>query len=189
MKKHILWISIVLSLIFFTGQGICQQSEDFNKPPTKDRIEKIRKKIETLKLWRLIKDLDLNEATASKLFPLINEYDKKRLTVEHDMRKDMKKLRESVNTASDNEIRDMVKKLQGLHSRLQEINDEELKKLSNILTDRELAKYIIFKTDFDREMKNIIAEIRHKRGAGLKNKSMMKPGEEPFMEGTETPSP
>lgn len=179
MKRYIFGIFFVLSLTFFTGQGLCQPPEDFKKPPSKEQIERIRKRVETLKMWRLTKALDLNEETASRLFPLMNKYDKKRLTVEQNMKKDMRKLRKSVDTATDEELRAIIKRLKEHHKKLQEINDEEMKELSNILSDREMAKLLIFKQDFDREMKNIISEVRKKRGRRSKNRGMMSPLEEP----------
>lgn len=163
MKRYISGIFLVASLMLFTGQGFCKPPEDYKRPPSGEQLEKLRKRVETLKMWKLTKSLDLNEETASKLFPLIKEYDKKRLSVEIDMRKDIKKLRKTINTASEAELRDIIKKLKYHHKKLQEINDEEMGKLSDILTYREMARFIIFKQDFDREMRNIISEVREKR--------------------------
>lgn len=178
MKKSISWIFIVLSLTLFAGQGFCQPSEELKKPPSKEQIEKIRKKVETLKMWRLTDALELSEETASKAFPVIKEYDKKRLDIEQDMRKDMSKLRQSVDTASEDELRDITKRLEDNHRKLQEINGEEMKKLGDILSVRERAKFIIFKQDFDKEMKNIIAEAKERHEKGLRGRPMRPPTEE-----------
>jgi len=179
MKRYIFTVFLILSLAFFTGQGFAQPPEDFGKPPSKEHMEMIRKRIEALKIWRLTKALDLNEERASRLFPLINEYDKKRLAVERNMRKDMRKLRKSVDVASEDELRALIKRVEGSHKKLQKINDEEMKRLGEILTARELAKFIIFKQDFDREIKNIIAEVKKKRGRKLRNRDMVFPPEGP----------
>ncbi|MEK6527326.1 MAG: hypothetical protein AAB089_04105 [Nitrospirota bacterium] len=188
MKKYILGMFVILTLTFFTGQAFCQ-SGDSDNLPSKEQIEKVRKKVETLKLWKLTDALDLDEATAVKLFPIINKYDKKRFTAEQNIRKDMKNLRKNVDTANPDELKELIGRIEENHKELQAINHEQLEELSSKLPVKKLAKFIIFQQDFDREMKNIIADARHKRRAGLKNKSMMKPGEGPFTEGTETPSP
>ncbi len=163
MKKYIFGIFIVLTLTFFTGQAFCQ-SEDFDKPPSKKQIEKIRKRVETLKLWKLTQALDLDEETAAKLFPLINKYDKKRFVIEQSMRKDMKKLRRSVDTASPEKLGELIRRIEDNYKELQEINNQQLEELRGILPVRKVAKFIIFKQDFNREIRKIIRESRHKKG-------------------------
>ncbi len=170
MKKYICWISLALALTLFTGPGFSQPSEGFKQPPSKKQIEKIRKRIETLKMWRLTKSLDLDEETASKLFPLINQYDKEKLAVQQAMRRDMKELRSAADTAGEEKLRGILKRLRESRKRLQEINDEEIEKLREVLSVRELAKFIIFRQDFDREMKKIIARVREKNARGLKKR-------------------
>ncbi len=163
MKKYIFGIFVVLTLTFFTGQAFCQP-EDFDKPPSKEQIEKIRERVETLKLWKLTQALDLDEATAVKLFPLINKYDKKRFAIEQRMRKDMKKLRRSVDTASPDKLAELIRRIEGNHRELQAINYEQLEELGGILPVRKVAKFIIFQQDFNREMQKIISEVREKKG-------------------------
>ena len=163
MKKYILGVFIVLTLTFFTGQAFCQP-EDFDKPPSKEQIEKIRKRVETLKLWKLTQALDLDEETAAKLFPLINRYDKKRFVIEQSMRKDMKKLRRSVDTASPDKLAELIRKIEENHRELQTINYQQLEKLREVLPVRKHAKFIIFQQDFNREMQKIIRESRQKKG-------------------------
>ena len=163
MKKYIFGVFIVLTLTFFTGQAFCQ-SEDFDKPPSKEQIKKIRKRVAILKLWKLTQALDLDEATAAKLFPLINKYDKKRFVIEQSMRKDMKKLRRSVDTANPEKLEELIRRIEGNHRELQAINYQQLEKLREVLPVRKHAKFIIFKQDFNREMRKIIREARKKKG-------------------------
>ncbi len=177
MKKYIFGIFVMLSLTIFTGQGFCQPPEDFKKPPSKEQIEKIKKRVETLKIWRLTKILDLDEETASRLFPLINKYDKRRFVIEQSMRKDMRKLRKSVDTASPDKLRDIIKRLEDNHRELQEINYAEKEELKDILPVRKFAKFIIFQQDFNREMKEIIAEVRKRHTRKLREKPMGPPHE------------
>ena len=163
MKKYILGIFAVLTLTFFTGQAFCQ-AEDFDKPPSKEQIEKIRKRIETLKLWKLTEALDLDEATAVKLFPLINKYDKKKFAIERSIRKDMKKLRKTVDTASPDELKELIRKIEENHRELQAINSAQFEELKAVLPVRKVAKFLIFQQDFSREIRKIIREAKQKKG-------------------------
>lgn len=51
---------------------LAQPPEDFDRPPTKEQMENVRERIETLRMWKLTKTLDLDEKTSAKLFPLLN---------------------------------------------------------------------------------------------------------------------
>ncbi len=172
MRKYIFCISLVLALTLPAGPG-------FSRPP-EERLEKTWKRIETLRMWRLTQRLDLDEETASRLFPVINRYDKQRLALRRDMRRDMRELRKSVETAGEDKLRGIIEKLRERRMKLQEINEEEMEKLAGILSTRELAKFIIFRQDFDRELRKIIAKARGKKAEGLKkNGGKTSPGDAP----------
>jgi Spy/CpxP family protein refolding chaperone len=163
MKKYVLGIFVVLTLTFFTGQAFCQ-SEDSDKPPSKEQVEKIRKKVQTLKLWKLTEALDLDEETAAKLFPVMNKYEKKRFAIEQSIKKDMKKLRKIVDTASPDELAELIRRLEENHRELQALNGEQFQEFKAILPVRKVAKFLIFQQDFSREMRKIIREAKQKKG-------------------------
>jgi hypothetical protein len=78
MRKNL--ILSVLMLFFvsvFAGQGICIPPEVSaeDRPPKKEQREKLRQRIESIKMWKLTQTLDLDEKTAARLFPLMNRYD------------------------------------------------------------------------------------------------------------------
>ncbi|MEF9475611.1 MAG: hypothetical protein L0958_02720 [Candidatus Mariimomonas ferrooxydans] len=73
------------------------------------------------------------------------------------------RIRASADTANPDELRNIIRRVEDNHRRLQGIDNEEMERLRDILTARDLAKFIIFKQDFDREMKKIIATVRKRR--------------------------
>ncbi|NOZ69605.1 MAG: hypothetical protein GXP46_10290, partial [Deferribacteres bacterium] len=150
MRRYIFCILLVLALSLPAAPGFSRPPEDFKNRPPKERIEKTWKRIETLKMWRLTQRLDLDEETASRLFPVINRYDKQRLALQRGIRRDMRELRRSVETAGEDKLRRIMKRLRERRMKLQEIDAEETEKLAGILSTRELAKFIIFRQDFDR---------------------------------------
>jgi hypothetical protein len=146
MNRYIVGVAVIVTLTFSVGQGITYAFNNGKKPPSKEQLERIRKKVETLKMWRLTKSLDLDESTAAKLFPMMNRYDKERLTVERNMRR-----------------------------KLQEINSEEVQRIGKILSARDMAKFMLFKQDFNREMKRRIQKVKEKRRRPLRKKANMPP--------------
>jgi hypothetical protein len=175
MNRYIVGVAVIVTLTFSVGQGITYAFNNGKKPPSKEQLERIRKKVETLKMWRLTKSLDLDESTAAKLFPMMNRYDKERLTVERNMRENMRKLRRSVDTAHEKELRDIMKRLNKNHRKLQEINSEEVQRIGKILSARDMAKFMLFKQDFNREMKRRIQKVKEKRRRPLRKKANMPP--------------
>jgi hypothetical protein len=163
MKRIIFGACFLLSFMLLAGQGYPQMFQGLKDPPSRAQFEKTQKRVEALRMWKLTQTIDLNEKTAAKLFPVINEYDRKRLVTEKKMRKNMRTLRRSVNSASEEDLQNLMKTLKSHHLRLQEIQYEEMNKLRDILTVRDQAKFMIFKQDFDREMKKRIFEARERR--------------------------
>ena len=77
MRKNVVKILLLIFIVCgFTAQGFAEQPGYFDKPPTKEQRDKVKNRIETVKMWKLTKALDLDEATSTKLFPIINKYDK-----------------------------------------------------------------------------------------------------------------
>jgi hypothetical protein len=171
MKRVIFGASFLLSFMLLAGQGYPQMFQGLKDTPSRAQFEKTQKRVEALRMWKLTQTIDLDEKTAARLFPVINEYDRKRLTTEKQMRKNMRILRRSVNIASEEDLQNLMKTLKSHHLRLQEIQHEEMNKLKDILTVRDQAKFIIFKQDFDREMKKRIFEAKKRRQKEFREKA------------------
>lgn len=164
MEKYIFKILLTLFLVIgFNQSSLAEPPEDFDRPPPKGQMEKVRKRIETLKMWKLTQALDLDEKTSAKLFPLLSKYDKKRAEIERAMRDDMKELRESLKERREGNLKNILDKLEQNHKAIQMINDEERAELKKILTIEQQARFILFQQEFDREIRRIIAEARERR--------------------------
>jgi Spy/CpxP family protein refolding chaperone len=161
-KQGLVILAAVFVIAGFTTNGLAEPP-DFDKPPTKEQKEKVRKRIETLKMWRLTKDLDLDEKTSAQLFPLLNKYDKKRAEIEHAMQDNMKELRESLREKREGQLRSILDRLEENHKGMQSIKDMEWEEMKKILTIEQQAKFVIFLQEFDREMRKIMAEARERR--------------------------
>lgn len=177
MKKFIFGVVFLMSLALFAGEALSQPFDDVKGPPSKEKREMIRKRMETLKMWRLTKILDLDEKRAARFFPLINEYDRKREAMAIKMERDMRKLRKVIDTANERELKAIIEGIEDNHRKFQEIDREKMEKLKSMLTVRETAKLIIFKQDFDREMKKIIMEVRKKHSRKQRNRPKNPPAE------------
>ncbi len=166
MKMHIikvLILSVFLLGICFEGMAISAYGDDLDGPPSKEQRDKVRKRIETMKMWKLTKALDLDEKTASRLFPMLNEYDKKREKVERGIRKDISSLKDALQVKDESRIKDLLEVLEQKHNTLKSLKDEGRDRLREVLTIEQQARYLIFKMEFRREMRRMIAEAKGKR--------------------------
>lgn len=169
MEKHIFKILLSLFLVFgFALTGAAEPREDFERPPSKEQRERVRKRIETLKMWKLTKALDLDEKTSAQLFPLLNKYDRRRVEIEEALRSGMNELKESLREKREASLKNILEKLEENHRAMQRINDEERGELKKILTIEQQARFIVFHQEFEQEIKRIIAEARgrHSEGPG-----------------------
>ena len=170
MKMHIIKVvilSVFLLGICSEGMAISAYGDDLEGPPSKEQREKVKKRIETMKMWKLTEALDLDEKTASRLFPMLNDYDKKREEVEREIRKDIDFLKEALQVKDESRIKDLLEVLEKQHNTLKSLGDEERDSLREVLTIEQQARYLIFRMEFRREMRKMITEAkgrRHKRG-------------------------
>ena len=167
MKKQVAKILLsAIMLVGFAAHGLAEPP-DFEKPPTREQKERVRQRIETLRMWKLTKDLDLDEKTSAQLFPLLNRYDKKRADLENAMQESIKELRESLREKREGQLRGILDRVEQNHKSMQSLRDAEWEEMKKILTIEQQAKYVIFLQEFDREMRRIIAEARGRRHEGL----------------------
>lgn len=163
MKRRILISLLFLFLVPGFSEICMAEPPEFERPPTKEQMENVRKRIETLRIWKLTKTLDLDEKTSAQLFPLINKYDKKRTEAEIVMKEGMKDLREALKDRRESALKNILDKLEQSHKEMQRINDEERAEMKKVLTLEQQAKFIISQQEFERDIRKIIEEVKERR--------------------------
>jgi Spy/CpxP family protein refolding chaperone len=155
MKKFLFIFFLIYLTIGFVDNGLAQM-EDIAELTG-------REKTEVLRIYELIKALDLDEKTAIRFFPILNKYDKKRAEINHKIREDIRELKEALKEKSEAQIKDILKRLQQNRKALQELNDEKNAELKNVLTVEQQAKYMLFQYKFPKELRKKISGRRHIR--------------------------
>ncbi|MEW6002221.1 MAG: hypothetical protein AB1638_06185 [Nitrospirota bacterium] len=162
MRRSLL-IFLILLFLGIAVKSMAELPDDFDEPPTREQMGKVRERIETLRIWKLTKALDLDDRTSAQLFPVLNRYDKKRVEIEHALWSGMRELKESLKGKREGQLKGIIERLEADHKALQRINDSEREELKKILTVEQQAKFILFQQKFNREIKKIIAEARERR--------------------------
>lgn len=172
MKKNVIKILLIICTMFvFTAQGLAEPPGYLDKPPTKEQKDRVRQRIETLKMWKLTKALDLDETNSAKIFPILNRYDKQRDALHQELRAGMRALRQSLRENKTDELKNTLNMLEENHKALQSIDEEEWAEMKKVLTIEQQAKFVLFRQEFDREVRKIIADARERRkGRGVKSR-------------------
>lgn len=133
--------------------------------PSTDMVQKklrkkIRKRIDTMKIWQLTEMFDLSDDAWRKFFKVMKDYEGKnnklamqRVEVKH-------KLRKAIEEDKNDGISDLLKKLGELSRRGIEIEQKELEEMKEILSIKQLAKYALFRENFDHHINRIISKCK-----------------------------
>jgi Spy/CpxP family protein refolding chaperone len=137
-------------------------------PPSEERREEVRKKIEAVRIWRLTEELKLDTDSSAKLSSLLSSLNLKRRNTMREQMEAMRDLRSLLRTAKPDEakIKALLEKLEKNRHEMQGLKDQELKGLKDILTIEQQARFLIFQHEFQREMRDMISGARGKGPGG-----------------------
>jgi len=155
-----------LLLTAFLSGAWAAAGDGMEQPPSREQMEKVRERVETLRMWRLTKALDLDEKTSSRLFPVLNRFDRKRHELEQSLRDGMRDLREAVREGRDSALKGILDRLEQNHREMQRLNEEERAELKRLLSVRQQAAFVIFQQEFQQDIRRMIEETRGRRPRG-----------------------
>ncbi|GAB4486673.1 MAG: hypothetical protein OHK006_14840 [Thermodesulfovibrionales bacterium] len=163
MKKRMLRICGAFVLIAGLAANAWAVNEGQDRPLLRGKAENVRERIETLRMWKMTKALELDEKTSAQVFPVMNRYDRKRSDLETALRQDMRELRESVRDGRSGKLRPLLDRIEQNHESLEKLNQDEWRELKQVFSVEQQAKYVIFKQEFEQEIRRMIGEARERR--------------------------
>ena len=120
-------------------------------PPRGENRQRMLEKIETIKMWKIMDALSLDSQTALKVFPIIKEMDQKRIQLREKERGILQQIKQMAETSqADKKIDALASKLFELKSKISNVSREEYQKLKSILTEKQLAQFLLFQQTFRR---------------------------------------
>lgn len=135
------------------------------EPLSDEKRAEIRKKIETIRIWRLTEALKLDANTSAKLSSLLSSLDQQRREIQRDQTRTLIMLQQSLMSPKIEESRIKIDldKLEQNYRAMQDLKYKEMGGLKRILTIEQQGRYVIFQQEFMREMRGM---IRGARGNG-----------------------
>ncbi|MBI5787355.1 MAG: hypothetical protein HZA78_00675 [Candidatus Schekmanbacteria bacterium] len=135
-----------------------------NQDERQDKLDRIRKRVQTMFIWRVTEVLDLNEAQEAKVFPLIKKYEQESRQAIQERFKTKKELRKAIKNNETEDIKKLLSESERLNETIYKLHTQEVNELKGILDTTQLANYTLFREDFDREVQEMIFSVRHRRG-------------------------
>ncbi|UCF69736.1 MAG: hypothetical protein JSW49_05880 [candidate division WOR-3 bacterium] len=143
---------LVLSIIMTVGLG---QENDPRDP---------RAIIEKVRIYRLTKELDLTTEEAVKLFPKLSELQKIEREFRNQQLEIIEDLKKQVGgNAPDVDIIKSLTKYEGIFRERLERQLSKMGEIRKMLTPSQQARYIIFQDEFEREIREMIKEVKKLR--------------------------
>ncbi len=138
--------------------------DESGRRPHRQR-EKQRERIGLMMMWRLTNALELDQDTAAKLFPMMREFDVEKRQL-HEKRRDMiQQMRTEVEKDNPDRaaLRKMIDDFKQNELDMVGLRNKRLDDLSKILSDEQVAKMIIFVPQFERNVRELISDVRARR--------------------------
>lgn len=124
--------------------------------------KQMRERVELMKMWKLIEVLELDQETAAKLFPLMNEFDAKQQDLQKTRRETIKQMREELekDASKPDALRSLIDRFKQNERDMVEMRIRRLDSLTKILSDDQIAKMIMFVPKFERGVREMLGEAR-----------------------------
>jgi len=130
----------------------------------KGRFGRPMERLDRYKKIRMVEALNLDETTGIKL---VNRYSKHREQMK-DLDTDRAQLVEKLETLSqtntgDAEYQKVFTELYELEKKFAEARKKYLEELKEILSNKQIAEYVIFERDFMKDVRNVVKDVQKER--------------------------
>jgi Spy/CpxP family protein refolding chaperone len=135
--------TLLLSLLVLTTVitiSFAQITDDIDPRLSKEKMAQVRERVDSLRMWKLTKALDLDEKMSAKLFPILSRFDRKRSELQFALVLDLRELKAALAEKGNVKIKEALDKLETHYDGLQQPNHEERSELKQILTPEQQAK-------------------------------------------------
>lgn len=120
--------------------------------------------IEKIRMWRLTQELDLSTGQTTALFPKLNELRKIEKKYSEDKKQVLVELKDLLDRdATDAAITKTLSRYETLNRQRIEMQFEKAQEIKTILTPVQQARYLIFEDEFNREIREMIKEVKNLR--------------------------
>ena len=124
-------------------------------------LEQVLERMETIRMVRMTETLRLDKETAASLAAISSKYQQFPKVVSS-LRQDIDRLRTILKEAqpNKNELKELVGRVKSNRKQIAHLKQQKREEEMSLLTLEQQCRYIIFMTDFHKEMCALIREVR-----------------------------
>ncbi len=147
------------------GVALAQDPHPMEDRPDEGERDRIEQRIQMMRVYALTDALELDEETATKLFPYLREGDEKMRALHREQKDAKKRLRDLVQSddVDDATLDEIVGVLASTEIELTKARKAQFMGLKRILSPDQRAKFFVAQERFDREVRRRMREIRRER--------------------------
>ena len=160
--KIIRYITLSIMVVFI-GQTSAQPGPG---PGPRDgggpRREKMRERLQTIKIWQLTDKVGLTTEQSERFFPIYNKHQDDHRKLEEDRFSLIEKLDQmsEKKDISDSELKKVLDELSEIDTRMIAMRKSFLNEISGVLSTKQVAKLLVFEEQFKRRLQENIRDIR-----------------------------
>lgn len=169
MRKQTINGFILLIILIFTGRAFAQPPMGppggFGSPEGGPMRERLRQRLETMKIWKLTEAVGLTSEQSEKFFPLYNKHQKAMEAIENrriELVNRLDTLSDDPNS-SDQKINEIIGQLSDIPQQVSAERERFFKEISSLLSERQQAKLIVFEERFRQQLQDFIRNVRRER--------------------------
>jgi len=152
-------------------------------PPKAAKRKRLEGRIRALRVWRLTAALNLDEATATKLFPILHRYDGKFSALMRANAKERRQLRSLMGTSgTDAQINAAINRMIKRQQQMWQLTRQRFAAMRRVLSAKRAAKLLVVLPRIDRQIRQEIRKAmrKHRRNRMRRRRRTGGPYRDPF---------
>ena len=150
-------VALLFILILLVCSNLLAQDQPPMRGPAAERIEQFKK-------VRLMESLKMDEETSIRFFARYNKYTEALREVKKDHNALIDKLQKLANSNANNaDIEQAIKDIGMIEEKIAETRSKFLVELKEVISIKQIAEYVIFERNFNRNLREIMRDIAKER--------------------------
>ena len=134
--------------------------------PSQKKLERIKARIRALRAWKLSEELDLDEITAARLFPILNRYDEKFEALRKEKRQLQRRMQALIDSGANDaktiaELNRLIDRRVAKQQKKWDLQQARFRDTRAVLTPRQSAKIFVLLPAIDRNIKRQLQRAIH----------------------------
>lgn len=155
------WVGVFLAFFLLAACFLVEpiQAQERDRMGMMNR-EKMEKRIDMMRKWRLMEEMNVGDEVYDRLFPVLAKYKNERKSLQKEKMGVIQELRKAIQ--QEQPVEPLLQKFVQLKANKAELSKNKMSELHKILTPQQLAKFIVVSHEFERDIRHMISKRDHR---------------------------